>query len=143
MKAGMDRAEGRDGLPEPSGRAPDLVGLAGDVDTFAKLGEGLAAAGLHMDVVTSLEELRDAIFRCGGPDALLLAPDMAPAQARAAIRLLQDIDRDPSILTFDADLTRLLEHDRHVRSVSFHPSSRAAVGTVLQALAAGRDAPDE
>lgn len=115
-------------------RSPDVVAVACDGGCLTNLATGLADAGLHLDVVSSLEGLRDAFFRCGGPDALLLAPDLTPARALEAMRLMQKIDATLRIITFGDTLGRVLSPDVHVRRVSFHPDSRAAVGSVVQLL---------
>jgi hypothetical protein len=115
-------------------RPADVLAITTDRERLGPLESGLAREGLHLDVVSSLAELRAAFFRCGGADALLLGPDLTPARAVEALDQLHQIaDRLPS-LAFGETLGRALRDRADVRTVSFHPGSRAALGAVVRAV---------
>ena len=122
-----------DSTPE---RPQELVVLSTG-DSLGKLGRGLTEQGVTLHMARDLTELRDLFFGCGGSDGLLLAPDLAPARAREAMRLLQQIDRELCILAFGEPLTRQLAPSATVHRIPYHPDSRAAEGAVLRWLLAG------
>ena len=98
------------------------------------LSNALASRGMHVDLVRDLAEMRLAFFQRGGHDALLIGPDVPAALAHSAASSLVALDARIRVLSFAT-----LDGDRpagHVRSIQLHPSSRAALFTVLREVRA-------
>ncbi len=124
-------------MPFPGDRRPEALALCGREPELAALVHALREAGLGVEIVTSLIELRQAFFRAGGHDVLILGPDLpAPIAARAA-RSLRALDGGLMILAFGELPRNLLPADA-VRLQAHHPASRAAARAVLRAVAARR-----
>jgi hypothetical protein len=124
-----------------SDKPREVLALQGALASLGTLATGLRQAGLRVDLVEDLEQLRDAFFSRGGHDALLVGPDVHGPVARRAIECLAEIDQAVQILVFGSRCGP--EHDAGTpssvaRAVSqataFHPSSRAGLGAVLRLL---------
>ncbi len=117
-----------------TGGQPELLVVAKAEPTMASLVSALADRGVASDVVHALGAARESFLASGGHTALVLAPDLPPSLARELIDSLTSVDPDLPVVAFGEDHTLQRNHHAHVRRISYHPSSRAAVGAVLKAV---------
>jgi hypothetical protein len=122
------------GMTDPSPRSPEVLALGGQSGAIERLAEALRNLGVRTEVTRSLAGLRDAFFRCGGHDVLLLGPDLPAHLARAAARSLAEIAPGLRIVAFGEALQRGDVAGPIVRLQGIHPTSRAGVGAVLRVL---------
>ena len=115
-----------------SGPQPDLLVVAAAELTMATLVSRLADHGVTSDIVGALDEARTIFLAKGGHRALVLAPDLAPSVAQRVIDSLTGVDPELPVVAFTREDRRAGRRREGVRRVSYHPSSRAAVGAILK-----------
>ncbi len=122
------------GMPSHSKDSHDLLALSGLGNGFAGLVSELSARGLRVDQVNTLEELRMAFFQRGGHEFLILAPELSPNIACAAVNTLRAVDPGLPLIVFGESLSRQNWSAPVTRLSSYHPSSRAGLGAVLRTI---------
>ncbi len=111
----------------------DLLAATSRCATMESLQHALAEKGIRMDLAQDMESARQNFFDRGGHDLLVLGPDLTPKTAMQLIENLQALDPDLPIVIFGSDLLRHEEINGCTR-LSYHPSSRAAVGALMKIL---------
>ncbi len=112
-------------------RPREVLVLEGRPGSMRALADGLRNSGLLVDVTHDLREVRDAFFRRGGHDLIVIGPDLPDALSRATAETLGAIDDAVQIVVFG---DRLPDTRRATRVTAFHPGSRAALGAVLRQI---------
>ncbi|MHC5065466.1 MAG: hypothetical protein ACYTG5_15980 [Planctomycetota bacterium] len=122
------------GMPSDPKAKHELLALCGVESRVGGLVSELSARGLRVDQVRSLEELRMACFQRGGHEYLILAPELSPNLACAAVETLRAIDPGLPLIVFGESLARQKWTAPVTRLSSYHPSSRAGLGAVLRTI---------
>ncbi len=89
--------------------------------------------GFGIDQAADPDAARLAFFQCGGHEALVLAPDVAPGVGRRVLDNLRHMDPNLPVIVYGTPLSR----EPHLKGVTFmnlHPSSRAGKGAFLRVL---------
>lgn len=100
----------------------------------APLRDAMSAQGVHVDIVDSLEALREAFLQRGGHDGLAVTDRVKPQLATDAAESLRALDPDLRIVAFGHGLDRASLPEGAVRLRDFHPSSRAGIGALARAM---------
>lgn len=120
-------------MTAPSPRPLGVLCLLGDPAPMQGLLAQLQQAGFAVDVASDLAEARRTFFQAGGHDCVVLAPDLRPGLARAAVRSLLGLDPDLALATYGPEL-RERRPARQAVLASLHPGSRAGAGALLRFL---------
>lgn len=108
----------------------EILVICRDAGSVRSLVQGLSAHAHRIDVVGDLATAGNEFLARGGHDLLLIAPDLAPGRALAAVQRLREIDPDLPVLVFGEEPLRGQEIGHLHRIASFHPGSRAGLGAV-------------
>ncbi len=122
------------GMTGATERPPELVVFCADPQPIRSMTQQLRKLGVRVDVVCSPAELRATFFQSGGHDVLVLSPDLTPSVARQAARSLCSVDPSLRVVAFGQELARQELPGLVTRVPTFHPSSRAALGSVLRVV---------
>ena len=116
-------------MPVPTETAELLFASSGS-PTMTQLAMTLLDSGVLGDVVVELGQARDAFYKRGGHAVLVLDPELPPAVASEIATSLAKIDPDLRVVAFGEDTLR--GSNLRVQRISFHPTSRAAAGSLLK-----------
>lgn len=110
----------------------DVLAIARDAATVSPLATFLKDLAVSIEIVHDVPDALRAFQDRGGHDALVLAPDVAPAIANEAMERLRSVDARLVVIVFGRNL--LLHQKRVLRLGGHLPNTRAGAFALWRGL---------